>query len=73
MSGYRGGSFAKKGREAFRTARVSSCTKVAFYTRRQAKEKARELKSVRGHMRPYRCDDCGFWHIGHLPARIRLG
>lgn len=53
--------------------RIGSCTKVAYENRTDAKKSARFLKPAFGAMRPYRCETCGFWHIGHLPGAVVRG
>lgn len=45
--------------------------KRQFTSRRTA---AATAKQIRGrHMSAYRCDECEFWHLGHLPANVVHG
>jgi hypothetical protein len=44
--------------------------KVQFASRKQARRGAR-FRSVR--LSAYDCDQCAFWHLGHLPTRVRNG
>lgn len=58
---------------------TSACPsgKWTYLLRREAKEHARRLKRAASHdgagIRPYRCPDCGLWHVGHLPHDVRGG
>lgn len=45
--------------------------KRAHSTRRSAKAHAARLRP--DHLREYQCEQCGYWHVGHLPARVRRG
>jgi hypothetical protein len=45
--------------------------KVQFATRKQAKKGAR-FRSLSG-LAAYKCGECEFWHLGHVPARVRNG
>ena len=47
--------------------------KIAFETRSGAKRATRQARNVGNHLTPYRCDDCGLWHNGHLPKRVVAG
>lgn len=64
----------RRKREFFDLPRMkfSTCAKVAYQSRSDAKKAARFVRVAHGRMRPYRCPTCGFWHIGHLPASIRV-
>jgi hypothetical protein len=44
---------------------------VQFATRKQARKGAR-FRSL-SDLAAYKCDRCEFWHLGHLPARVRNG
>lgn len=66
-------SEGKQGREFFHRSRVASCAKIAFHTRADAKRAARHVKTQTGRMRPYHCETCGFWHLGHMPQSVRQG
>lgn len=44
--------------------------KVQFATRKQAKA-TRQYRALKG-IAVYRCE-CGWYHLGHLPARVRNG
>lgn len=45
--------------------------KVQYANRKQAKRFRR--KRGGGPVGTYQCDDCGFWHMGHMPRRVRTG
>lgn len=48
-----------------------SSGKVGHSSRAKAKASA---KLVKGHtMRPYYCDECGAWHVGHKPRAVVRG
>jgi hypothetical protein len=53
----------------------SGCSsgKRAHLSRRSAKSHALGLRRYGHHLRPYECADCGYWHVGHLPARVIAG
>lgn len=60
-------------RGRFATRRCTS-GKRSYESRAAARTAAKDAKKVGlGHMRPYFCQDCDTWHIGHLPRRIRRG
>lgn len=44
--------------------------KVQFASRKSARRYRRKMGS--GPVSAYRCD-CGWFHLGHLPARVRTG
>jgi hypothetical protein len=65
----------KQERAIVHCVHTPQCGKKGYLTRADAKK---ALRGHRGfgfdrHVRPYRCDDCGCWHLGHLPAAVRLG
>lgn len=43
--------------------------KVQFATRKQARWGRRDGATLS----VYRCTDCDWWHLGHLPQRVRNG
>lgn len=45
--------------------------KVQYASRKQARAYRRKLGS--GPVSIYRCPACGWWHMGHLPTRVRRG
>jgi hypothetical protein len=45
--------------------------KVQFATRKQAKV-TRKWRGLKG-LAIYRCEACGWLHLGHLPSRVRNG
>ena len=52
--------------------------KWKFETRADAKRARRAIYGKRqqhkgGPLSIYRCDDCGFYHLGHMPQRVRNG
>ena len=51
-----------------------STGKRAHPTRRGAKVHAYRLRQDTGeHLRPYLCDECSAWHVGHVPAQVLRG
>lgn len=45
--------------------------KHAHATRAGAKAHALSLRVTEGeHVRPYQCDECLQWHVGHLPSAV---
>jgi hypothetical protein len=43
-----------------------SCTSKSMFTsRREANQRARHSRGTDGSLRPYHCDNCGGWHLGH--------
>lgn len=58
--------------------RKRSCTnKVRFTTRKDARSAKRQMQGRgygrEGHITPYECDYCGFWHLGHLSPSVFRG
>lgn len=49
---------------------IGGCGKAAYTERSGAKKAARKYG---GHLRPYRCEKCGQWHVGHLPPAVLYG
>lgn len=50
----------------------ATCQKRRYWTRRAARAVVRRLPGRR--MSPYQCPAAADgWHVGHLPARVRLG
>lgn len=48
--------------------------KLSHATRRGAKAQAYSLKQDTGeHLRPYQCEACDLWHVGHLPSQVLRG
>lgn len=48
--------------------------KRSHATRRGAKAHAYSLKQMTGqHLRPYQCEACDLWHVGHLPSQVLRG
>lgn len=44
--------------------------KVQFASRKQARRGAR-FRAI--SLSAYRCGDCDWWHLGHVPQRVRNG
>ena len=60
-------------KEAFATNGCSS-GKRAWAVRSAAKAKARDVKQRGGdHTTPYRCEECGMYHLGHLAQDVAIG
>jgi hypothetical protein len=55
------------------TSSGCSSGKRAHMSRRSAKGHALGLRKSGQHLRPYQCGECGYWHVGHLPARVIAG
>jgi hypothetical protein len=48
------------------------CGKQRYETKRDAKAHSRRIKGRRsGRLHPYKCG--GYWHFGHMPARVTAG
>jgi hypothetical protein len=45
--------------------------KVEFASRKQARAAARSMND--SALSVYRCPDCEWFHVGHLPQRVRNG
>jgi len=52
-------------------AASGACGKVAYHDRKAARRALKTLPQQR--MRPYACDGCGLWHVGHLTKAVRRG
>lgn len=48
-----------------------SCRKIRYYSRSAARRARGQIGDR--DLRPYRCQDCDNWHLGHLPDVIRRG
>lgn len=59
-----------KQRRAARLRRCPATGKIRHVDRATARKIAARLYPG-AHMNAYQCDDCGFWHIGHMPYRGR--
>lgn len=47
--------------------------KATYDTRAGAKATAKRLRPTRGRMRPYPCNQCNGWHIGHTGKHLWKG
>jgi hypothetical protein len=47
----------------------SCASKVPFSSRREARSRVRHGHGQDGTLRPYHCQFCGEWHLGHRPRR----
>lgn len=64
----------KKGGRTYDWTWIASCDKRGHRTRASAKEHARKLrKAGRKGVRPYLCEACGHFHVGHIPTVVRKG
>lgn len=54
---------------------TNSCPsgKLAYGTRAAAKRAANRARDRGEHCRPYACEPCGFFHVGHLPQATMYG
>lgn len=50
----------------------NECSKIAYQSREMARAGARR-HSQGEQLRPYRCETCALWHVGHLPRAVRRG
>lgn len=58
------------------SSRSTSCSsgKWTYPDRAQAKTHAAKMRAAgHGGLRPYRCRECGRWHVGHKPTVVRRG
>ena len=39
----------------------------------RASAKTHAVPLRRGHLRPYWCDQCCYWHVGHIPGAVLHG
>jgi hypothetical protein len=46
--------------------------KRSYSTRKAARRSERQQRAAKGHMSTYQCE-CGWWHLGHLPAEVVAG
>lgn len=67
------GQNSQRGRDREASGRTVSCSsgKFSYVSRAVAKEWARKARV--GTMRPYRCTECGLWHVGHKPKAVIRG
>jgi hypothetical protein len=54
-----------------RAQRRSGCKGKRRFADATEAEAARHALGDRRQMNSYRCRFCGFWHIGHTPAKVR--
>lgn len=49
-------------------------SKNRYLSKADAKTAIRRIKGAhhRDEIRPYRCEHCGEWHVGHAPEKRRL-
>ena len=52
--------------------RCPATGKAKWLTKADARKHARRAHAGE-HMSTYACDDCGMWHVGHLPVSVRKG
>jgi hypothetical protein len=54
---------------------TNSCPtgKIAFHIRSDAKRNASRMRRLGIHVRPYRCQLCDLFHLGHLPQATLTG
>lgn len=43
------------------------------YSSRKIGRRAARALYPHAALRPYRCDTCGYWHIGNTPERVKRG
>lgn len=69
------GQNSQRGRDREAVGRAVTCSsgKFGYVSRRTAKESANKQRQASGPMRPYRCDECSLWHIGHKPKAVIRG
>jgi hypothetical protein len=54
-------------------ASTNECGVFGYIDRNDAKRRDSNRPDVVGHRREYLCDDCGLWHLGHLPELVVAG
>jgi hypothetical protein len=54
-------------------ASTNACGVFGYFTRNDAQRRDSNRPDIRGHRREYRCDECGLWHLGHLPELVVAG
>ena len=47
----------------------TKCKKVAYASREEARCLLSRKKGMEIYGKPYKCQICGFWHLGHLPPK----
>jgi hypothetical protein len=53
---------------------TNACGRVAFRTRKLARKGAERMPlPPDSQHRPYKCDGCELWHVGHIPALVAQG
>lgn len=50
---------------------VTECGVKGYENRHDAKQASKGHHD--SHVRPYRCQDCGYWHLGALPEQVIRG
>ena len=45
------------------------CAKVRYLCRKHAKQN----KPKHQNLHAYKCPECGLWHLGHMPAKVKAG
>lgn len=48
---------------------MRKCKKVAYASRKEAKSLLSRKKGMEIYGKPYKCQICGFWHLGHAPPK----
>lgn len=69
-------SQSKRDRERQKTGQayiVGACPSGKRCHDSRASAKAHAARLVGDHLRPYRCDQCGYWHVGHIPRAVLQG
>jgi hypothetical protein len=66
---------ARKSPEAVRYVHPKcSSGKLGWESRKGAKQfNTRIVRGGGDCLAPYECDECGYWHLGHLPRAVREG
>ena len=47
----------------------SCSSKTPFASRREARSRVSGGRNQDGTLKPYHCEFCGAWHLGHTPRR----
>ncbi len=50
--------------------RCSACDKIAYWSRKLARQARRRLHPGDSVLHPYRCPETGMWHLGHPSPRF---
>lgn len=74
MSRVRKAKPSRRRESASRATSVCQTTgKATFINRKDARHARRAMGKPGAELNAYRCADCGYWHLGHLPDAVQHG